>query len=180
MGDRFEAFERGSADALGGRFRGDEVRVLFFEGFELVEELVVGLVGDLGTVADVVEVVVVVDLGAEPRQELRYRFDEGQTGTLGMEMTIDLVNTMDGTQLLDTTMLMLAEADTTVTEVYEDGSVRVEQVFTKYEFADTGDPAADAELAAASEQVVGLAMWSIIDDRGTLIDSYGLASVRPA
>ncbi len=68
-------------------------------------------------------------------------------------------------------MVLSAELDTTVSEVYKDGSARIEQVFTRYGFDATGDPTVDAELAAASEPFVGLSMWTIIDDRGFVLDA---------
>ena len=116
----------------------------------------------------------VIDQGDQPRVELRYLFSQGQRDTMAMNMTMEMVNTMDGAPLVDLTMIMETELETLVTDVYDDGSARVEQVFTRYEFAETGDPAADAELLAVSEQFVGLAMWSVIDDRGTVLD-FGVA-----
>jgi hypothetical protein len=54
-----------SADALRRRVRRDQVGVLVLEPLQLVVEPVVGGVGDLGIVEDVVAVEVMIQLGAE-------------------------------------------------------------------------------------------------------------------
>ena len=57
--------DRLAADALGRRVRRDQLRELRFERAQLAHQHVVLAVGDLGTVEDVVAVVVVVDLGPQ-------------------------------------------------------------------------------------------------------------------
>ena len=72
-----EAVRRRRADALGRRVGRDELRVRLLERGQLVEERVVGAVGDLGVVEDVVAVVVVLDqtpeLGDARRRRSRPR-----------------------------------------------------------------------------------------------------------
>lgn len=114
-----------------------------------------------------------IDPGAEPRQELRYRFEEGQRGTMGMEVGIAVSNLMDGAPVMDMEMLMSAEVDTLVSEVYEDGSARIEMVYTGYEL-DLGEQLAQAEVDFVSDMFVGLEMWQIIDPLGAVLE-VGLA-----
>lgn len=114
-----------------------------------------------------------IDPGAEPRQELRYRFEEGQRGTMGMEVGIAVSNLMDGAPVMDMEMLMSAEVDTLVSEVYEDGSARIEMVYTGYEL-DLGEQLAQEELDFVSDMFVGLEMWQIIDSLGAVLE-VGLA-----
>ena len=113
-----------------------------------------------------------VDPGAEPRQELRYRFVEGQTGTMAMDMTMDMATTMDGVPMDEAagTFDLGAQLAMTVTDVYDDGSARVEQTFTGYAFGETGDPTVDTELEAMSEQLEGVTVWQVIDDRGAVLE----------
>ena len=61
MLDRDEAFGGTSADALGRRIGGDQIGVIGLELFELVEQAVVFLVGNLGIVVDVVTLFVMTD-----------------------------------------------------------------------------------------------------------------------
>jgi hypothetical protein len=114
-----------------------------------------------------------IDLGAEPRQELRYHFSEGQTETFGLAMTMDMTAALDGTRTVDMAMSVSAEMHLVVTDVYEDGSARVEQTFSRYEFGDTGDPLVDAELETMAEQFEGLGLWLVVSDRGTIAE-YGV------
>ena len=60
--DRGERLEGGGADALGGGVGGDELGEGFFQPAQLVQELVVLAVADLGRVEHVVAVVVVIDV----------------------------------------------------------------------------------------------------------------------
>mgnify|MGYP001825993781 FL=1 len=110
-----------------------------------------------------------IDPGAEPRQELRYRFEEGQSGTMGMEVGIAMSNLMDGAPVMDMEMLMSAEVDTLVSEVYDDGSARVEMVYTSYELA-LSEALAQAELDLVSDMFVGLEMWQVVDPMGTVLE----------
>ncbi len=112
----------------------------------------------------------VLDPGAEPRQELRYRYVEGQSGAMAMDMTMDIADTFDGMPVDEgaVDLSMSAELTMTVTDVYDDGSARIEQVFSDYSFGETGDPVADAELEAASELLEGLMVWQVLDDRGAV------------
>ena len=125
----------------------------------------------------------VVDPGAEPRQELRYRFVEGQTGTMAMDMIMDMATSMDGIPMDEAAGAfdMSAQLAMTVTDVYDDGSARVEQTFTSYAFGETGDPVADAQLAAMSGQLEGVTVWQVIDDRGAVLElgSEAFASLPP-
>ncbi len=63
--DAREAVDRLAGDALGGGVLGDQVRELFLQRDQLAEELVVGRVRDFRRVFDVVEIVVVADLGPQ-------------------------------------------------------------------------------------------------------------------
>lgn len=110
-----------------------------------------------------------IDPGAEPRQELRYRFEEGQSGTMGMEVGIAVSNLMDRAPVMDMEMLMFAEVDTLVSDVYEDGSARIEMVYTSYEL-DLGEQLAQEEVDFVSDMFVGLEMWQIIDPLGTVLE----------
>ena len=67
MRDCDKAFDRLTADALGGTIWSDELWILGLEFFQLVVELVELLVGDLGFCFDVIEEVVMVN---EPAQLL--------------------------------------------------------------------------------------------------------------
>ena len=60
-----EAVERRRADPLGRRVGGAQLGVLGLDRAQLVEQLVVGVVADLGFVEDVVEAVVVLELLAQ-------------------------------------------------------------------------------------------------------------------
>ena len=59
--DRLESFDRPAGDALRRRIGGDEVGMLCLEAFELVQQRVELLVGDLGSVVDVVALFVMAD-----------------------------------------------------------------------------------------------------------------------
>jgi hypothetical protein len=57
--------ERLARDPLGGGVVGDQVGKLLFQVLQLMEQAVVVRVGDLRAVFDVVEIVVVADVGAQ-------------------------------------------------------------------------------------------------------------------
>jgi len=63
--DDAERLHRPAGDALRGRVRRDQLRVVLLYGAEAAHQLVVLGVADLGRVLHEVEVIVVVDLGAE-------------------------------------------------------------------------------------------------------------------
>ena len=65
MLDLLEALAQGGADALGRGVGRDPVGMLVLERLQLVVEPVVGSVGDLGIVEDVVAVEVMIQFGAE-------------------------------------------------------------------------------------------------------------------
>jgi hypothetical protein len=66
MGHLDEALARGAADALGGRVRRDEVRVIALELLKPAHELVIVGIGDLGPIENIVEVLVAAQLLSEP------------------------------------------------------------------------------------------------------------------
>jgi len=68
--DGRELPQRPSRDALRGRVRRHQFRMLRFQRLEFREQLIVLRVRDLGLVADVVEVVVFADLPPEPVHSL--------------------------------------------------------------------------------------------------------------
>ena len=115
----------------------------------------------------------VIDPGQQPRQELRYRFTEGQTSTMGMDMAMVMSNVMDGSPLVDIQMQISSRIETTVTEVYEDGSARFELVFTRYDVEGLGDELAQGELDAVTDGLEGVSMWQVVDTRGNTLD-FGL------
>jgi len=121
----------------------------------------------------------VIDPGAVPRQELRYRFVEGQTGTMAMDMTMEMATVIDGIPAGDVqgTISITAHMGTMITDVYEDGSARVEQVFTSYAFGETGDDTADAELQSMGDQLEGITVWQVVDDRGSVLE-LGLGALE--
>jgi hypothetical protein len=65
VGDLGEPGDRLAADPLRGRVRGQQLGVLGLDAAQLVEQLVVDVVGDLRVVEDVVAVAVVGELPAQ-------------------------------------------------------------------------------------------------------------------
>ena len=63
--DGLEPFDGPTGNALRRRIGRDEIRILRFERFQLVEKTIELLVGDLGRVVDVVALFVVADLVAK-------------------------------------------------------------------------------------------------------------------
>ncbi len=70
--DFVEAFDRGSANPLGGGIGGDPGGVGGFEGAEFVQQLVVFVIADDRIIQNVIAVIVVVNLLAQMEQVLMF------------------------------------------------------------------------------------------------------------
>ncbi len=86
VADGLKSGARSAADASGGRVGRDELRIGGFEFFEPVHQPVIGGVGELGLVEDVILIVVVADLVAELLDFLFCRNSLGH-GTLVRTLT---------------------------------------------------------------------------------------------
>lgn len=116
----------------------------------------------------------VLDPGAEPRQALRYEFVEGSTEVLESVIDNAIVVRINGAPTESLELSMTMTTTTTVTEVFDDGSARVDYVITDWDFGDMGGMTPDpAELDAALGIVEGLGGYWILDTRGAVLD-FGL------
>lgn len=115
--------------------------------------------------------VTVLDHGVEPRQELRYTFVEGSTEVLETVIDNAVSISLNGveTESLDLSMSLITT--TTVTEVFDDGSARVDYVITDWDVSNTGTLSADPdELEAVLSVVEGLGGYWVLDTRGAVLD----------
>jgi hypothetical protein len=68
-------------------------------------------------------------------------------------------------------MPMSMTTTTTVTDVYDDGSARIEYVISDWDMSDLGGLVPDtAELDAAMEMIDGFGGWMVIDTRGAVLE----------
>jgi hypothetical protein len=127
----------------------------------------------------------VTDYGAEPRQLLRYAWAEGQAETFGIEVATSLSMSMDGVSVMEMELPMAMTTDMLVVDVREDGSARVEFVYTELDF---GDAALSSELISSDDEIdesmsdfdseldemtkdfVGITGWQEMDDRGHILE----------
>src|SRR3954451_1127943 len=83
MLDRLELVERPAADALRRRVRGQPLRMCGLDAAQLVDELVVLGIRDLGVVEDVIAVPVVLQLPAQLGGSLRGRVSQSCVRLVG-------------------------------------------------------------------------------------------------
>lgn len=110
-----------------------------------------------------------LDQGAEPRQLLRYRFAEGSSDTLEVDIVMAMSAAMDGVDMMTMELPMSMSTTNTVTEVYEDGSARVEFTIGEWDLSGmTALTGPSPELDEAMAMLEGMGGWMVIDDRGTV------------
>lgn len=117
-------------------------------------------------------VVTVLDNGAEPRRELRYRFDDGSSERASIEMTIRLNMSMGGSQqqvVAFPTVRMLVDLGPMA--VTDDGSARYEFAISSAELVDGADtnPNLAAALRGSLGQLPSVSGWARIDSRGVTL-----------
>lgn len=117
--------------------------------------------------------VTVLGAGAEPRQELRYRFDQGSSESASVEMTIRLNLSMGGPQqqvVAFPTVRM--QVDLGPITVADDGSARYDFAISAAELIERADT--NPELAAALSGSLGdlpsVSGWARIDPLGTTLE----------
>jgi len=110
--------------------------------------------------------VTLVDAGEGPRQELRYRFEEGYSEQLALDLTTRTGMSMAGQQMpavaIPVRMLMTIRT----TEVADDGTARFEFDTTSVEL---GGDLANAGLGNLAGNA-GLSGWIRVDSRGNTIE----------
>lgn len=118
-------------------------------------------------------VITLLDAGAEPHRELRYRFDEGYSETASMELDVQMSASMAGLQIqqeaLPTIRLSIS---LNATEVSDDGTARYEFAIGSAEVVEDTDT--DPGIAAAVRDSLGqmssTSGWSLIDARGAILE----------
>jgi hypothetical protein len=118
-------------------------------------------------------VVTVLDAGAEPRSELRYRFDSGDSDSAAIEMDIKLNMSMAGLQARPVafpTIRMLVELD--AVETLDDGSGRYDFAISSAEIVDNADtdPTLATTLRASLGQLPSVSGWARIDSKGAMLE----------
>jgi hypothetical protein len=124
-------------------------------------------------------VVVVLDYGAEPRQELRYRYAVGEAQKATMSMDIQMTLSMGGgVQMPGISMPTIRmPVSMRTTEVLPDGSARYEIEMSAAEIDESasGNPLFGGALAAGLGQYDGATGWMWVDTRGQHLDGgFGL------
>jgi hypothetical protein len=117
-------------------------------------------------------VVTVMNAGAAPRRELRYRFDNGSFERASIEMTIRLNVSMGGLQqqvVAFPTVRMLVDLGPIL--VADDGSARYEFAISSAELIDSADtnPNLAAALRGSLGQLPKISGWARIDPRGATL-----------
>jgi hypothetical protein len=117
-------------------------------------------------------IVTLLDAGAEPRQVLRYRFDDGSSEVASIEMDIELNMTL-GVQIQPVafpTVRMLVDLGPIV--IADDGSARYDFAISSAELVE--NPATNPVLATALReslvQLPDISGWARIDSRGRTLD----------
>ena len=116
-------------------------------------------------------IVTLVEPGAAPRRELRYRVSRDETMTMDMSMLMSMTMEMGGMVMPTTNMpLMLTAADLTMNDVAESGDMTYRITFTKagVETADGVDPALLAAMQSMERALVGLTGTTTVSDRGVV------------
>ncbi|MBX3030178.1 MAG: hypothetical protein KF809_08445 [Chloroflexi bacterium] len=118
-----------------------------------------------------VPVVTLLDPGAEPRAELRYRYPSNADVAMTIDIDMEVRFEIDGSdsQTIDIpTVRMVALLRTG--QVAADGSVRYEFEYT--DMGALGDPAHPAVVAMREQfsALRGLSGWALVDDRGATLD----------
>lgn len=121
--------------------------------------------------AKVPPVVTLLDPGAEPRTELRYRYPSNAELPMTIDMDLEFQFQIDGSAsqtiaVPTTRMVSLLRTG----QVAADGSVRYEFEYT--DLGTLGDPADPMVVAMQAQYAAlrGLSGWAIIDDRGGTLD----------
>lgn len=112
--------------------------------------------------------VVLLDAGAEPRQELRYTITDG-TETLTTLQVQSQSQSIDGTPTPEGPPVgIITDQEITVSSV--DGGVLIESVVTDARVSDDTDPGIASLLTNSLEPLLGLTTTSTIDERGVASD----------
>jgi hypothetical protein len=123
----------------------------------------------------------VIERGEQPWRLLRYRWVPGSTETARTDMRMSMRIVEDGEET-SMTMPVSLSFGSTVTQVWPDGSARLELLYTGYDIGVSqmtvdGEPLDDrvlesigTELQARSRQLVGSTGWEVYDARGVLLD----------
>jgi hypothetical protein len=123
----------------------------------------------------------VVERGEQPWRLLRYDWTVGSTESARTDYSMSMSMVQDGEEIRMTLPASM-EFETTVTDVDEDGTARLEIVYTGFDIGLTemtidGESLDDAMLEAMaaefdgwSRQVVGSSGWEVYDSRGVLLD----------
>jgi hypothetical protein len=117
--------------------------------------------------------VTILNAGAEPRRELRYRFTEGSAESAAMDIDMRLNMSMAGIQIQEMalpTIRMLVDLGPIV--VANDGSARYDFEISSAELienADT-DPMVATALRTSLGQMPSFSGWARIDSRGATLD----------
>jgi hypothetical protein len=123
---------------------------------------------------DTAPVVRVLDVGMEPRSELRYVFQPGQ---MDMAMDIEMhlrASSDNGAPAVDVTLPpMHVEVSIVLGKGSPTGTARYDYAYTAATVGDPGD--APAELVTILQDrltaLVGVTGWAVVDDRGRTIDA---------
>lgn len=117
--------------------------------------------------------VVLVDAGAEPRQELRYDFSgfTPQTMQMDMNMSMSMEGPATGTQQQTLPTMRMIMSIPTV-EVTPEGNLRMAFSLDRYEVLPTEGVAPEMmqALQASLASVGTMSGWNIIDNRGSFVD----------
>jgi hypothetical protein len=131
------------------------------------------LLDGVGLVAQAGPSVVLVDAGAEPREELRYDFSgfTPQTMQMDMNMSMSMEGPATGTQQQTLPTMRMIMSIPTV-EATPEGNLRMAFSLDRYEVLPTEGVAPEMMQALQSSlaSVGTMSGWNVIDNRGSFID----------
>lgn len=113
--------------------------------------------------------VVLIDPGAEPRQELRIRPAEGAE-TLRITQTQSMVQTVGG-QLINPGREVIIDSVTAIDVSHQSDLFVVKSVVESMDVAEGSDPATAAQVQEALQAVVGIQTETVLNSRGLLGES---------
>lgn len=111
-----------------------------------------------------------LDQGAEPRQLLRYAFVEGSTDVVDIDIDMSMGMAVDGVEMMTFDLPMGMRTTTTVTDVYEDGSARVEFAISDWDLSGMTELLGEAAGMADMAMLEGLGGWMVVDPRGAVLE----------
>lgn len=127
-------------------------------------------------------VVTVLDVGAEPRSELRIDIQAGDTDAMTLTQSQTIDQRIDGVQVPNAGAITTAATTDITVETAEDGVFQVTSITSGAEIVEAPSPGAAAQAEAAMAELIGIGNRFTVDDRGRVLASepIGLDGVNNA